>query len=394
MRYFVLFAAVLAAAAGYSIYWFVLADRFDAAIAHWIAERQAEGLVVSDAGRTASGFPGLLTVRIAKPSIAGTGKFTWAWHGAELKLHLQPWDLSHLIFDAGRSNDLTWTEHGAERQVHLTTGRALASAILSGGQVERLDVDVRDLVSTGTPGQEIAAARAQVHERANHGEDRTRPPNSYEVALQADGLVLPEDIAGPLGPVVQTLDVDDILTEPLPRGFDQLAAWRDDGGVLTLNSVKVTWGPLDAHGSGTITLDKEMRPLGAFAAEIRGFAGVIDALVKAGQLRAGNARTAKIALGLLSSTDDKGNRVLSAPITAQDGRLFVGPIALLRLLPLPVPQASPSASAAAPASPPATSAIAPLASPAPVSPSPAAPPASGPPASGRSPAPAPPAPPR
>ena len=343
MRYFMLLAAVLAAAAGYSIYWFVLADRFNNAIAHWIADRQAEGLVVSDTGLASSGFPGLLTVTIAKPSISGTGKFTWAWHGEELKLHMQPWDLSHLIFDAGRSNDLTWTDHGAERQVHLTTGRALASAILSGGQVERLDVDIRDLVSTGTPGQEIAAARAQVHERANHGEDRARPPNSYEVALHADGLMLPKDSAGPLGPAVQTLDVDAILTEPLPRGFDRLAAWRDDGGVITLNSVNVTWGPLDAHGSGTITLDKQMRPLGAFAAEIRGFAGVIDALVKAGLLRADNARTAKIALGLLSSKDDKGNRVLNAPITAQDGRLFVGPIALLRLLPLPVSQASPYA---------------------------------------------------
>jgi hypothetical protein len=404
MRYLLLLAAVIVAMAGYTIYWFVLADRLDAAVQSWIAERRAEGLRVSDEGRKSSGFPGLLTISIVKPAIGSSGEFVWAWHGALLKLHMQPWDLSHVIFDVGSANDLTWTAHGAQQESHVATSRALASMILSGGEIERMDVDIRDLASTGAGlGGQIAAGRLQLHERTNHGEDRTRPPNSFEVAVEAEGLVLPSDIAGPLGPSVPTLSVDAMMAEPLPRGLDRMAAWRDDGGSITFNSVNVVWGPLDARGSGTLTLDKEMRPLGAFAAEIRGLGGVIDTLVKAGQLRATDARTAKIALGLLSARDDKGAQVLSAPITAQDGKLFVGPIALLRLLPLPLPQASPSAPApaseaapatsSAPVSPPsATTAAPPASAPLPPTPPASAPAAPPPPASAQNPVPAPPAP--
>ena len=408
MRYLLLLAAVIVAMAGYTIYWFVLADRLDSAVQRWIADRQAAGLTVSDAGRTTSGFPGLLTLTIAKPAISSSSNMVWAWHGAELKLHMQPWDLSHFIFDFGATNDLTWTAHGTPQESHLTTSRALASMMLSGGQLERLDVDVKDLASTGTSkGSQLAAVRLQVHERTNHGEDRTRPPNSFEAAVEAEGLVLPSEIAGPLGPSVPTLSLDATMAEPWPRGFDQLAAWRDDGGSIALNSIITVWGPLDARGSGTLTLDKAMRPLGAFAAEIRGFSAVVDALTKAGYIRVDDARTAKLALGLLSARDDKGDRVLNAPITAQDGRLFVGPIALLRLSPLPFPQASASAPAPAAAPPASEPAPAPSSAPAaPASPPTVSPPASEPappasvpapappPASGQKPALAPPAPPR
>jgi hypothetical protein len=390
MRYLIMLALLVAAMIGYTIYWFALASWLERAAGRWIEARQAAGYRISDAGRSISGFPGRLTLTVAKPAIGRDGDPSWDWQSEQVKLHLQPWDFNHLIFEFAPVDDFAWSLRGTRHQGRLETQHALASVILSDGKIERTAADLTGVVwSSDDLGEPLRVGRLQAHERSNHGEEATRPPGSMAIAVQVDALTLPAVVAGPLGPSVPTLQGAATLTNPLPQGLDGLAAWRDDGGTVTLDAVTIVWGPLDARGSGTLTLDKDMRPLGAFAAEIRGFNGTIDALVRANLVRPNAALTAKIALGLLAKRDDDGIQVLKAPISAQDGRLYVGPVALLRLSPLPVPGASPPPASASPVSAP------------PISPPPSsAEPLSGsrgmisPPASAQSPAPALPAPPR
>jgi hypothetical protein len=387
MRYLLLLVLVVAAMIGYTIYWFTLADWLERASGRWIAARQSEGYRIGDTGRSVSGFPGRLTLTVTKPAIGRDGDSSWDWHGEQLIIHLQPWDFNHLIFEVAPVNDFAWSYRGTRHQGRLETQHVLASVILSDGKIERTAADLTGVVWTGDDlDAPLRIGRLQLHERRNHGEEPARPPGSMAIAVQADALTMPPAMAGPLGPSVPTSQVAATLTNPLPQGLDGLAAWRDDGGTVTFDAIAVVWGPLDARGSGTLTLDKEMRPLGAFAAEIRGFNGTIDALVRAGLLRPNAAVTAKIALGLLATHDDDGNQVLKAPVTAQDGRLYVGPVALLRLSPLSVPGASPTPASTSPTSAPSTSP--PLPSAEPVSPAPSGQPVS-PPASAQNPVPAP-----
>ena len=119
---------------------------------------------------------------------------------------------------------------------------------------------------------------------------------------------------------------------------EAVAGWRDDGGTVELERLVLEWGPLELEASGTLALDPAMQPIGSLTAEIRGYAETLDALVQAGAAPPRDAAIAKVVLNLLAKTPpDGGPPVLTVPLTAQDGRLFVGPVALLELPPIEWP---------------------------------------------------------
>ena len=67
-------------------------------------------------------------------------------------------------------------------------------------------------------------------------------------------------------------------------------------------------------------------------ARITGFRETVDALVAAGAVRPRDAMTAKIVLGVLAKTpEDGGPPRITAPLSAQDGALYIGPVRLFHL---------------------------------------------------------------
>ena len=78
----------------------------------------------------------------------------------------------------------------------------------------------------------------------------------------------------------------------------------------------IVYGPFSMRANGTLALDAEMEPIGAFTAKARGFFGLIDALQAKGLMRAGDAVTAKMVLGILSRKPARGGPpTLSLPVT-------------------------------------------------------------------------------
>ena len=91
----------------------------------------------------------------------------------------------------------------------------------------------------------------------------------------------------------------------------------------------MVWGALDLRANGTMALDADMRPLGALTADIRGYEEALEAMAEAGMLRRNILPASRVALNLLAKTDESdGRKVLTVPLTAQDGALFLGPIKL------------------------------------------------------------------
>ena len=89
------------------------------------------------------------------------------------------------------------------------------------------------------------------------------------------------------------------------------------------------------RANGTVALDQRMRLLGALTADIRGFEEALGALAEAGILRREMLPASRVTLNLLAKTDKSdGRRVLTVPLTAQDGALLVGPIKLAVLPPV------------------------------------------------------------
>lgn len=118
---------------------------------------------------------------------------------------------------------------------------------------------------------------------------------------------------------------------PLPRS---LAEWRDGGGILEVTLLKISWFPIIGEAKGTLTLDKNMYPLGAFSSQISGYQDALADMVKLGWIKKKKAAGASFVFDLLSVPDESGARRLTVPITLQNGRISVGPAPLLKLQPV------------------------------------------------------------
>ena len=113
-----------------------------------------------------------------------------------------------------------------------------------------------------------------------------------------------------------------------------MLAWRDAGGALEVTSLGLSYGPLNMLGDGTVALDRDGQPEGAFTAHLTGFPEAIDAFRKAGLMTRRDADTAQVVLGLLARGPLGGPRTLDVPLTLQDRTVSLGPVALFRLKPV------------------------------------------------------------
>lgn len=113
-----------------------------------------------------------------------------------------------------------------------------------------------------------------------------------------------------------------------------LSQWRDGGGVIDIKALKLSWLPFIAQAQGTLTLDKDMYPLGSFSSQMEGYQEVLNYLVELKLLKKKKARAASFVLDLLSVPDQFGTKHLTVPITLQNKRFSVGPAPLFKLKPV------------------------------------------------------------
>lgn len=335
--YLVIIAVIVAGIAGWTGYWFWLKERVEQEVAAWVEARRAEGYEIADAGRRVGGFPARMELTVAQPTIARPA--AWRWQAAgDVIVYLQPWQPSHVILNFGHSHQFEWVEGDAIRRAGLTAERALASGIFTaGGRLEQGALDITKPVVVDSVTGTTSADRAQLHGRANHGETDQRPSDSISLALQVDNAALPPAANTPLGSALALLRVNATLPPPLPplsRRAEALEAWRAAGGVVNLDRFDVRWGPLDASGDGTVAIDRELRLLFALATELRGFGPTLDAYAQAGLLKNKLARNAKFALTALAKPDAQGRPTVKLPVSAQDGRLYLGPVGVADLAPI------------------------------------------------------------
>lgn len=331
-------AAATAVVALYGGLWLYAANALDEGIERWAAERRAEGWRVAFGTRRWAGFPFRLAQRIRAPSLARIidGK-TRRWRGPEIEVEFLPWrpDEIRLRFPGTHHIDLD------------TAGRArtLILDVASAGAVVRRDTEsaartlTLDLAALtvrrpggGSPtGVERLTVTIEAAPQAASGDDRGA---SARLVVKLRGLTLPAETKPALGHRIDSLALDAAMMGHLAAGplRETLAAWRDEGGTIELSRLDMVWSDLVLDADGTLALDAEMQPMGAMTARITGFRQTVDALVAAGMVRPRDAITAKIVLGLLAKTPQGGGPPrITAPLTAQDGGLYVGPVKILRL---------------------------------------------------------------
>lgn len=111
------------------------------------------------------------------------------------------------------------------------------------------------------------------------------------------------------------------------------ATWRDAGGTIELERMVANWGPLALTADGTLALDGNLQPIGAFTATVRGYNETVDAVVDAGLMTPAQGTATKLWLNA-KAEGDAGDTKVKLPITIQDGFVTMGPVKLAQLPPI------------------------------------------------------------
>ena len=330
-RYAALLAVIVLLVLGYVGFWFWMARAVEQGVQRWAEDRRAEGMEVGWDALSVGGFPFRLEVAVEAPRLAQPrSPLAPEWRGERLVAYAEPWSLRHVIARFEGQHELSFRQGEQRRRIGLSARAWLASWAGENGRA-RVDLDLRDAVATDSaaPGP-TRAARLQVHARPGHAANAVA-----DLALQVSGLLLPSAEGLPLGPEVTLLEVDAALMGPLPPpglGYPEaVLRWRDDGGVVEVRRFALEWGEVRLEANGTLALDAATRPEGAFSARLWNHRRLLEALVASRAMSADDARLAAAALDLLAAA---GNGAVAAPISAQNGRLWLGPAAVARLSPL------------------------------------------------------------
>jgi hypothetical protein len=330
-----LFLVVISGA--YSAYWFYARTIVAESIDRWTGLRRAEGYEIAFDPPEFAGYPMRIRVILGQPRIQ-RGEFSW--RAEQLRLESRPWNFREIRADLEGKQWLSLS--GKSQPITLDAGEAVVVArFSSSGRPVDADLLFRDLELSDPKGK-IQARIAEVWLEATAPEipQPAHTDKSLTISLSTTEISLTEDVAPSLGQQISKLRADLNVKGALPRRVSNAAleTWRRSGGTVDVDWFHVVWGKVDLRAKGTVALDAQSRPLGAFSSDIRGHNHILDALVERKVIERKTVTFAKIGLSLLAKSPPEGGvPVLTLPVTAQDGHLYAGPVKILDLAPIRLP---------------------------------------------------------
>ena len=331
---------LFAVALVYSGYWAYAARAFENSIETWIDHGPANGIWAGYESIDISGFPLRIEAHLGKPRLReGRNGRSLAWDAPELTLAIRPWIPTRLNLALPMTHRIVRADGQLTRSLTINMTQGFGRIILGPwGTPGTHSLDAA-MVSIQEQGHETQLDIARLQVRANTYRIAAGDTDaaSLDILLDVEDVRLPQDAVDGLGQTIER-----VLGQASIRGAVRpdampaaLARWRDDGGIVELNEIQLHWGPLMLSGEGTLALDKDMQPIGAVTARLRGFSETLDALVAAEAMKPVPAAAAKVLLRLMAKVPPGGGPpVLEVPLTAQNGRLYVGPISLVKIPPI------------------------------------------------------------
>ncbi len=334
------FVGIAGLAVLWVVAWFSLASNMRTETLAWIEARRAAGFTVSYSKFELSGFPFLLLATIEEPGLGRPDtRAPWVWRAGRLTMKAQPWTPWRLRLALAGAQTVRLAD-GAGSSAYTGDADTLAlDLVIGGGGAESGRLTVGGLnfsTAEGTPA--IAVEGAEFTARRGFSDAKDYRASTLDVDVAVRGLGLAESLDLPLGRTIGALRLEAAVHGTVPAAPLQpaLAKWRDDGGTLEVAHLTLAYGPLEVRANGTMALDEDMQPIGAFTAKVQGFFPLVDALKEKGLVRGRDAVTAKVVLGALAKRPAEGGPpTLNLPLTIQGRKVYAGPLALAELPAIP-----------------------------------------------------------
>ena len=320
----------------YSCLWLAVATSKREQVVTWIKEQSDHSMNFRYEKILISGFPFAIHLEVKKPALSVFNTFLpMDWQAESIRIITQPLDSSRLQVEVSGQQVLMLNK---KKEIQKFTGdlkKVLANLMFSDGQIKKVILELLDvqLLNDIQANSVIRIPRAELVLSKLERTKGDHQTGSWSIFASTEDCILPLFKDSPLSKKIQlTLKARTIGNIASGHLVKSLENWRDNGGTVELEKLKIGHGPLKIHTEGTLALDNKMQPIGALTAHLEGIHETIDALKKLGIVEASKAITAKLLVGVLSRpTVVGGPPVLNLAITAQNRNLYVGPVQLLQL---------------------------------------------------------------
>ena len=325
------------AIAAYSVWWWLTARTLQARVDGWVAEQRLAGTLIAPEHFSVGGFP--LSFSVSADAVLVKWPKGFGVASRNLTVSAHPWSPLHFKVVATHGFSVALPP-GTERPAYILAGETLRGGVTfgDGDQPKELKATADSVTAThagaeANGGQERPELVIATLELAASRPDKP-PAADTDVGLAVSVHAMSVSAASldghPLGSSIAEAALEAQIMGPLPVTTDAagLKAWRDAGGNVDVTNLALHWGPLAINGKGTLALDSDMQPEGAFTAHLTGWDKTIDALTAAGWIKLGPASLAKLALGVASQPDANGQAAVDTPLTIQSRRISVGSLKL------------------------------------------------------------------
>jgi len=346
---------LIAIGGGYYAYWRYVAAQLTMGIERWAADQRAFGNQVMFTWSRIEGFPFAFRARFEQPKLHM--RLVGAevdWQGSDLMAEMSPWNLQEVRIASTGEHNLWLQALEQPGQWRLATiGFTGAVGFFGDGGLREIAAELAQPDAALPDGLAIAAGQAKLRLSLPEA-----PPVDYSmpfagVALELSRLVLPvgtrllttdpvehasidATIMGPMAaPLTQALGaqaLDQPMPQPAPPSLTQiLAAWRDSGGDIEVQSFSFAQGPLSLTGEATLALDGSLQPLGAGTVTARGLSEAVEILLRDGLIPADRALVARTTAKALERTGDDGKPQAKFALSLQNQTISFGPAPLLQV---------------------------------------------------------------
>jgi hypothetical protein len=327
--------------------WWFYAGRFAiASLQEWAEEQRANGYDVTFARVDMAGYPFRIDLTVRRFGISAPGRF-WAVSSDETTVSFRPWNLNRYTLKTAAPVQMIAAALPGTRQSPIVAGSVEGTFHHArDGQTHVLELVAKPI--SGPLG-------LSVKEVGLIGERPARRATDHEATALSGRLELVDAAAPALFPpglpnrvTAAVLDFDVLGPEPGQHGsaLRRLSEWRDGGGSIEVREIALAWEDLNLRGEGTLALDSDMRPIAAFALDASGVPQTARRFQEAGLIDDRTRRYIELGTGLLS-LGRSNSASIRVPISAQDGILYVGPVAVGEVQPL-IPGYNPAPAAVAP----------------------------------------------
>ncbi|MGH7037305.1 MAG: DUF2125 domain-containing protein [Stellaceae bacterium] len=323
---------VLLCGGAYTAYWRIAAGRIRGEFTAWVESARTRKLDISWRKLRVAGFPAAFRLELTAASFRYTGLSPApVVRLPALTGSARPWDLTdwRLAAPAGLTAEIAGAAGRAPIRVAARAASGAVAIAPSGGAAIWLTLE--NTTAERRTRTAIGLADAWIVLPPQPPRVHTEP--LLGIGLHLQQVRLPVAVA-PLGKTIDDLSAGLTVKGALPPGplIRAISAWRDGGGTIAVDHLRLRWGTFGARGAGTLALDRDLQPIGAFSGAIEGYGEILTALVKSGHLRAREAGLARLALTMLAKAGPDGRPEIATSFTIENGEMYLGPA---RLGPVP-----------------------------------------------------------